>query len=150
MKFDHDFIVSPIWEGYHFVTKELIPSSPDHYLTALEHLLYRAEDYRKQFDFEYYNECDELERASRHEQKRDIRRLVRKINTRIEAAQYTDSDSDSVPDPETLLYEEILGMCDQLIELRKCRGDFTREARLREEGRERHRQRTQRARTRMI
>lgn len=150
MKFDHDYIVNPIWDGYHFVTKEMIPSSSEHYITALEHLLYRAEDYRKQFDYEYYHECDAFECESRADQKRDIRRLIRKINKRIEAAQKTDSDSDSEPDQEALLYEEILGLCDQLIELRKARGDYSREARLRAEGEARHRQRIANARKRMI
>lgn len=137
--------INSLNDGYNVI--KTMEATVDHRLTAFEHLLKRAEEYRTilQSDIETYNTIRDKERL------RDVSSLINKTNKRIIKLSQA-PNPEPTPEPEPV-YVKILDIIEDLVvltELQQTRGDFTREAMLKQRGEMLRKKRTEPVKKRLI
>jgi hypothetical protein len=146
MENSHKQIMNSLKEGYNFI--KTMEATNDHRLSAFEHLLGRAEDQRKDLLHEiiiYNNTFNSLANVGQ------VIKLIERITKRIMILSQAPNPE---PEPEPIYVpNKIQDIIEDLVilsELKQTRGDYTREAMLKERGEMLRKKKTEPIRKRLI
>ena len=137
--------INSLRDGYKVI--KTMKATHSHRLTAYQHLLGRAEEYRQILlsEIEQYDTIRDKERL------RDVSKLITKVNKRIlKLSQAPNPEPIPEPDLSNNKFVDVLEDAVILMELKETRGDFTREAMLKERGEMLRKKRTTPVRKRLI
>lgn len=139
----HSEIMEPIYEGFKVIST--MDATASHRISAYEHLLMRLNDYKK----EVISEIKQLNCSFSYKLK-DIARLENKIHKNVKGLTPEPIQPAQEPDLSNNKFVDVLEDAVILMELRETRGDFTREAMLKERGEMLRKKRTSPVRKRLI
>jgi hypothetical protein len=137
--------INSLRDGYNVI--KAMKASADNRLSAFKHLLGRAEEYKEILtaDIEKFDTIRDKQRL------RDVSRLITKVNKRImKLSQAPNPEPTPEPIPEPNKIQDIIEDLVILTELQQTRGDFTREAMLKQRGEMLRKKRTEPVRKRLI
>ena len=137
--------INSLRDGYNVIKS--MDATLTHRLTAYEHLLGRAKDYKEILvsDIEMYDTIRDKERLA------EVISLIDRINRRVLKLSQA-PNPEPVPEPEPV-YVKIQDIIEDLVvltELQQTRGDFTRETMLKQRGEMLRKKRTEPVKKRLI